>query len=187
MQLVGTAVRVFIITCLGPSQRPFATSPRLVAHGRRHRLLADSFRVSFVHLRCGLVAVVMASRCLSLPARCPADVAVSAVGEGGRRTDGEALALLEYVRQNGFSKQGEMFDASQLAEAMGASYPCSVHVEKDWTPAGAIHHLLAGRLLLVPYDAAPNHEPCLQGGASDADGSCLRWLTWTSKMCSTCD
>jgi hypothetical protein len=74
---------------------------------------------------------------------------------------------LEYVRQNGFSKQGEMFDASQLAEAMGATYLCSAHVEKDWTPAGAAQHLLAGRLLLVPYDAAPNHEPCLQGEVSD--------------------
>ena len=105
----------------------------------------------------------MASRCLGLPATDALTRACAEQSADSRRTDAEALAMLQLVRERGYSKQGEMFDAEQLAQTVAAAYSCVAEVEEHWTVAGAVLHLLAGRVLLVPYDAAPNHEPCLQG------------------------
>lgn len=108
----------------------------------------------------------MAARCLGAAAL------AECVSEGNdgepkaRRTDADALRLLADVRALGHSHQGEMFDAAHLAAAAQRAFACDAHVEREWTVGAALRHLCAGRVLLVPYDAAPNHEPCERGKLS---------------------
>jgi len=96
--------------------------------------------------QCGLVALSLA-----------------AATRGLTSTPGE---VQELAIRRGFSLQGEMFSASNMAdlakEVLGGGEVMSISLllDKDWL----VNVLAKGRQMLIPYDCAVNHSPCLEGG-----------------------
>jgi hypothetical protein len=81
-------------------------------------------------------------------------------------------ALLARAQQLGYSSQGEMFSALNLAklanDELGNFIKAEVY-EGDWDAAllvRLLEHLRNGWPVMFAYDVAKNHEPSLQGGAS---------------------
>ena len=72
----------------------------------------------------------------------------------------------ELAIKRGFSSQGEMFSASDMAdlskEVLGGGELMAISslLDKAWL----VSVLAEGRHLLVPYDCGANHSPCLEGG-----------------------
>ncbi|XP_066541006.1 actin maturation protease [Hoplias malabaricus] len=100
--------------------------------------------------KCGLVALWMANHLLK-PSK---SISVDKISQ-------EAL-------EKGFTAQGEMFSATDMA--LLAEEVCGCRVQKlsggmmgDNT-ALILKHLLDGQPILIPYDEDFNHEPCLRQG-----------------------
>lgn len=74
--------------------------------------------------------------------------------------------LLIMARSKGFSLQGEMYSAENLAQLAKEFYRLECQVVHD----GFVDHLfviselLKGSAVLVPYDADKNNKPCLEKG-----------------------
>jgi len=60
----------------------------------------------------------------------------------------------------GYSKQGEMFSVSDMADLATTVLGTSVLSDNEWV----MEMLAGGWLLLVPYDCAHNHHPAMEGG-----------------------
>lgn len=71
--------------------------------------------------------------------------------------------LMQLACDQGFSKEGEMFFASQLV-SVALEVPF-IHQrlniwEEEWDdPLQIFRHILQDRVVLVPYDVSPNNEP----------------------------
>ncbi|MPC08027.1 UPF0692 protein C19orf54 [Portunus trituberculatus] len=97
--------------------------------------------------QCGLVALSMASQVF------PQTV--------------EVEELLETGRAMGFTRHGEMFSTTalaQLAEKTVIGLQAEVRRDVLSSPATLLQLLLQGDLVLVPYDAERNHQPGLKNG-----------------------
>ena len=95
----------------------------------------------------------------------------------------EVQEVQELAVSRGFTKQGEMFSCRDMAalaeEVLGVeeASPEVVGVERLEDSAWLAAALAAGRLLLVPYDCAANHSPCLEGGRR-AHWALVAGLAW---------
>lgn len=78
----------------------------------------------------------------------------------------ELDSLLSMARSKGFSLQGEMYSAENLAQLAKEFYGLECRVISDGFADHryVISELLKGSALLVPYDADKNHKPCLEKG-----------------------
>ena len=101
---------------------------------------------------CGLVALSMASQLLHesqmIAANCHPDT------------------LLNFAKESGFSKQGEMFSVDYMLQIAKHHMDCcgrSTHVH-SLDPNMVILSILQREAILVPYDADKNHSPCLAKG-----------------------
>lgn len=118
-----------------------------------------------------MVAATMAAQCVAAAARTSRLLPPQA----GRRVDADSWQLLQMARDKQWTQQGEMFVASQLAQLTAENFQADAKVVEQWGILQALQLLSAGQPLLVPYDAAPNHEPCLQGmSTTEFDGSVLQ-------------
>lgn len=95
---------------------------------------------------CGLVSLCMAADVLS-PSH-----ALSVSG------------LVDQAKKCGFSKQGEMFDASQMAQLARDYFGLQSVVLERWSCDALCAAVVSGKVALVAYDCAPNHEPTLCEG-----------------------
>ncbi|KNC53758.1 UPF0692 protein [Thecamonas trahens ATCC 50062] len=121
---------------------------------------------------CGITAVAM------LVAKPDADAARDALADGGddkstKLVDVYSAPVLEAAVAAGYSREGEMFDAGELAELARKVLPSAVQVHGlAWAAetgvearvASVADALAAGAFVLLAYDAAPNHEPALRSG-----------------------
>ncbi|XP_052128819.1 UPF0692 protein C19orf54 homolog isoform X1 [Frankliniella occidentalis] len=97
--------------------------------------------------QCGLVALAMASA-----------ITQSSVS---------VQALLNEAQSRGFSYQGEMFsvdDMASLALAVLPEVSVKIIAGLQDNRDAVVHSLAQGAILLVPYDADRNHEPCCRKG-----------------------
>ena len=96
--------------------------------------------------QCGLVALSLA-----------------AATRGLCSTPGE---IQDLAIKKGFSARGEMFSAADMSElsreVLGGGELLSISslLDNDWL----VKIFTAGKQLLIPYDCAANHSPCLEGG-----------------------
>lgn len=76
--------------------------------------------------------------------------------------------LLKMAQARGFSYQGEMYSAENLAklakEFYGYEYLVTRTAFEDTSDNFVISEVLKGNAVLIPYDADKNHEPCLENG-----------------------
>lgn len=76
--------------------------------------------------------------------------------------------LLKMAQARGFSYQGEMYSAENLAklakEFYGFEYFVTRTAFEDASDNFVISEVLKGNAVLIPYDADKNHEPCLENG-----------------------
>ncbi|XP_074075198.1 actin maturation protease [Macrotis lagotis] len=100
--------------------------------------------------QCGLVALWMAGSLLAPPQDTPLERIV-------------AVAL-----QRGYTAQGEMFSAANMARLAEEVFGCQVELLLGGLGEPNRHHvlqhLISGYPLLVPYDEDFNHEPCKKRG-----------------------
>eukprot|EP00730_Choanoeca_flexa_P007298 TRINITY_DN12308_c2_g8_i4.p1 TRINITY_DN12308_c2_g8~~TRINITY_DN12308_c2_g8_i4.p1 ORF type:complete len:293 (+),score=45.14 TRINITY_DN12308_c2_g8_i4:149-1027(+) len=82
------------------------------------------------------------------------------------RLDIDSADLLKYAIDQRLSTEGEMFSSSVLAKLITDTFDCSTQLLHAVDAAAIVTALLAGHPVLIPYDAAPNHEPCLDNGES---------------------
>ena len=101
---------------------------------------------------CGLVALSMASQLLhesqTIAANCHPDT------------------LLDFAKESGFSKQGEMFSVEYMLQVAKHHMDCcgrSTHIH-SLDPNMVMLSILQREAMLVPYDADKNHSPCLAKG-----------------------
>ncbi|XP_072704886.1 actin maturation protease [Ciconia boyciana] len=76
--------------------------------------------------------------------------------------------LVRAARDRGFTAQGEMFSAADMAALAQDLFPCRAELlsgglEGPNRPR-ILRHLVGGLPLLVPYDEDSNHEPCHRRG-----------------------
>ena len=78
----------------------------------------------------------------------------------------ELNSLLTLAQQKGFSRQGEMYSAENLAKLAKEFYALESLVISDGFEDDnfVVSEVLKGSAVLVPYDADKNHEPCLENG-----------------------
>ncbi|XP_015266102.1 PREDICTED: UPF0692 protein C19orf54 homolog isoform X1 [Gekko japonicus] len=83
----------------------------------------------------------------------------------------KAVSLEEVVQvalERGYTAQGEMFSASDVAKLAEEVFPCQAELLSGGLEGQnrerILQHLLAGLPLLIPYDEDSNHEPCLRRG-----------------------
>ncbi|XP_068935014.1 actin maturation protease isoform X3 [Petaurus breviceps papuanus] len=100
--------------------------------------------------RCGLVALWMAGSLLALPYDIPLERII-------------AVAL-----ERGYTAQGEMFSAANMARLAKEVFGCQVELLSgglgEPNQSHVLQHLISGYPLLVPYDEDYNHEPCKKKG-----------------------
>ena len=116
---------------------------------------------------CGLVALRMAAS--ALLAAASSDIQTSAGGgEGGTAAHlprvCEVQELLAHAVERGFSAQGEMFSADELAVLAREHCSLHTHMVHDASAQDICALLEQGRLLLLAYDADKDNSPCLLGG-----------------------
>ena len=92
-------------------------------------------------------------------------LAMAACSMGSSTTVTEVVAM---ARARGVTKRGEMFSVHYMAGLARELIPgCSVSVQpvsRLLDTGWLVARLLAGCLLLVPYDCSANHSPGLLGG-----------------------
>lgn len=78
----------------------------------------------------------------------------------------ELDSLLKMAQLKGFSCQGEMYSAENLAKLAKEFYGLECLVTSDGFRDDnfVISEVLKGSAVLVPYDADKNHEPCQENG-----------------------
>ena len=139
----------------------------------------DSILVNWVHittLRCGLVALSMAAEIAESVRRLPLqNGGLTADDKQPKDTDvGDLLCL---AQKKGFTQHGDMFSAEDLAELSQLFYGLKSSVISNGLVD--VEHVLSnlseGNPVLVPYDAAKNHEPCV------AQGHRAHWAVLTGK------
>ena len=99
---------------------------------------------------CGLVALSMASQLLHEKQMIPV----------------HPDTLLDFARENGFSKQGEMFSIDYMLQIAEQHMDCcgrSTHTH-SLDVNTVMLSILQREAILVPYDADKNHSPCLAKG-----------------------
>ncbi|XP_048024932.1 UPF0692 protein C19orf54 homolog isoform X3 [Megalobrama amblycephala] len=100
--------------------------------------------------QCGLVALWMAAHLLKPPQTLVLET------------------LVQTAKNNGYTEQGEMFSASDMAKL--AEEVCGCRVQRlsggmmGENAAVILKHLAGGQPVLIPYDEDFNHEPCLRNG-----------------------
>ncbi|XP_043120001.1 UPF0692 protein C19orf54 homolog isoform X2 [Puntigrus tetrazona] len=100
--------------------------------------------------QCGLVALWMAAHLLQPPKTVSLET------------------LVQTAKDKGFTEQGEMFSASDMARL--AEDVCGCRVQRlsggmmGENTSVVLEHLAAGQPILIPYDEDFNHEPCLRNG-----------------------
>jgi hypothetical protein len=75
-----------------------------------------------------------------------------------------AAELLVDAKANGFTAQGEMFNAYNLARFAQQKTGLEAKVEEWSGLEQLVSHIVQNRIVLVPYDSDSNHEPTLMGG-----------------------
>ncbi|XP_062995857.1 actin maturation protease [Elgaria multicarinata webbii] len=100
--------------------------------------------------QCGLVALWMAGALLSLP------TAVS------------LEKIVQVALERGYTAQGEMFSAADMAKLAEGVFPCKTELLSGGLEGQSqeriLRHLCTGFPVLIPYDEDSNHEPCLRRG-----------------------
>ncbi|XP_063168546.1 actin maturation protease isoform X2 [Candoia aspera] len=100
--------------------------------------------------RCGLVALWMAGAHLSLPSDVPLE------------------RIMQVALERGYTAQGEMFSAADMAKLAEEVFPCETQLLSGGLQGQnherILQHLGAGFPALIPYDEDYNHEPCLRNG-----------------------
>ncbi|XP_055030118.2 actin maturation protease isoform X1 [Misgurnus anguillicaudatus] len=100
--------------------------------------------------QCGLVALWMAGHLLQPPKIIPIEMVV------------------QVAKDKGYTAQGEMFSASDMAKLAEEVCGCRVQILSGGmmgdNSAVILKHLSNGQPILVPYDEDFNHEPCLRNG-----------------------
>ena len=78
----------------------------------------------------------------------------------------EMDSLLKLAQLKGFSHQGEMYSAENLAKLAQEFYALeSLVISNGFEDNNfVVSEVLKGSAVLVPYDADKNHEPCLENG-----------------------
>ncbi|KAI2653656.1 hypothetical protein H4Q32_013974 [Labeo rohita] len=100
--------------------------------------------------KCGLVALWMATHLLQPPKTVMLET------------------LVQMAKDNGYTEQGEMFSASDMAKL--AEEVCGCRVQRlsggmmGENTAVILKHLAGRQPVLVPYDEDFNHEPCVRNG-----------------------
>ena len=92
----------------------------------------------------------------------------AADGDGAAAIDADAVALLACAREKGWSREGEAFDASQLAQCATDVFP-DIQVEcvvKPLHEDDVVALLAGGAVVLVAYDADKDHTPRQTRGAN---------------------
>ncbi|XP_068730365.1 actin maturation protease-like isoform X1 [Montipora capricornis] len=110
--------------------------------------------------RCGLSALSMANDLLFQDR-------ITLTQHDTKQQEEELESLLELAQLRGFSEQGEMYSAENLAKLAKEFYGLECLVTNDGLKDGnfiASEVIVKGSAVLVPYDADKNHEPCLQNG-----------------------
>lgn len=128
--------------------------------------------------RCGLSAVSMA---VELIKREEDDNNVASSAQ--KRYEEELDNLLILAKSRGFSNQGEMYSAENLACLAEEFYgvECSVMSNGLEDHHSTVSKLLKGTAVLVPYDADKNNKPCLENGHR------AHWALLTGVMCELSD
>ncbi|XP_063426882.1 actin maturation protease-like [Mytilus trossulus] len=95
---------------------------------------------------CGLVAVVMAAQLFD--------------------TNFTFHSIFDAAKQKGFTRQGEMFSASNMKQLVEDMIPDArvTSLDMDTGPELLINHLVKGDVCLIPYDSDFNFEPCNKKG-----------------------
>jgi len=77
----------------------------------------------------------------------------------------ELDSMLKRAQMRGFTHQGEMYSAENLAKLAKEFYglECSV-TSVGFEDNFVISEVMKGSAVLIPYDADKNHEPCLENG-----------------------
>ena len=109
---------------------------------------------------CGLVSIVMAAHLLQKDLE---------LRESLTYPDSELKAILDYAKQKGLSKQGEMFSVEYMKDVVASHFCLEAHVVDTQSQDFSIETLLVQMLnrraaILVPYDADRNHSPCMERG-----------------------
>ncbi|KAL9952406.1 hypothetical protein ACROYT_G039656 [Oculina patagonica] len=141
--------------------------------------------------RCGLSAISMAAELLRTQ-RSENKTALSIKRE---QYEEELENLLTMARSKGFSLQGEMYSAENLAQLAKEFFGLECQVISDGFADHpfVISELLKGSAVLVPYDADKNHKPCLEKGHKahwalltgflcELDGNIIDWTMFEQDM-----
>ncbi|XP_074661064.1 actin maturation protease-like [Tubulanus polymorphus] len=96
---------------------------------------------------CGLVALQLAAECL--------------------KVEINAKELLKVAQNEGWSKQGEIFNAKHISLLVEKCLKCNAELITgglDVNQEKISQHLMNGLPVLIPYDSDGNHEPCFKKG-----------------------
>ncbi|XP_031567272.1 UPF0692 protein C19orf54 homolog [Actinia tenebrosa] len=134
--------------------------------------------------RCGLVALSMAAEMARISRegdkRSHLDYSKNTLRyDDDDNDESELTAIVNLAKSLSFTSEGEMFSARNLATLAHKFYDLKTLVTENSFDdiQRIIDHLLRGNPLLVPYDAAPNHEPCLLKGRKS------HWALLTGFLC----
>ncbi|XP_007443152.1 UPF0692 protein C19orf54 homolog [Python bivittatus] len=76
--------------------------------------------------------------------------------------------IVQVALQRGYTAQGEMFSAADMAKLAEEVFPCTTQLLSGGLQGQnrerILQHLGAGFPVLIPYDEDYNHEPCLRNG-----------------------
>lgn len=113
---------------------------------------------------CGLVGIAMAGQLLQGRER-------KVTAEDALDMEGKLHPenILSYAKQEGLTKQGEMFSAHTMNKIVTDHLHWQAKVldiaSEEWSLEEMLIDILLGQTaVLVPYDADRNHSPCLAGG-----------------------
>ena len=125
-------------------------------------LLTSPNNAPIVFCRCGLSAVSMAAELIGKTK----DDNNTTLSVEQKLNEEELNSLLIMARSRGFSNEGEMYSAENLALLAEEFYGLECLVRSDGFEDYyfVISELLKGSAVLVPYDADKNNKPCLENG-----------------------
>lgn len=136
----------------------------------------NTFVITYVkHIRpviqngpmCGLVALTMASNMLLDSRRTSASVKDPLKDTSLSETEKHPESVLEYAKQAGFTKQGEMFSVEYMQEIAEHHLSMSAKIiNLESLIQQSLLELLVSEnnAVLIPYDADKNHTPCQAKG-----------------------
>jgi len=90
----------------------------------------------------------------------------------------ELDSLLKMAQMRGFTRQGEMYSAENLAKLAKEFYGLECLVTSvGFEDNSVVSEVMKGSAVLIPYDADKNHEPCLENGHR------AHWALLTGILC----